>query len=80
MYCNGIKKVYQYECRFSFDGITTFQTTMSISNKLSINLTPLRLHSSSSVRIPNSVSNFQNLLPSVITKHLNLQSASSVNV
>ena len=35
---------------------------------LSINVTPLRLHFASSVRIPHSVNNFRNLIPSIRTR------------
>ena len=77
-YCSNFKD--RNECRISFDYITTYKTTMSIANSLSINLTPLRLKPASSVRIPHSVRNFQNLLPSVRIKTLNLQSASSDNL
>ena len=30
-----------------------------------LNISPIRLHSASSVRIPNSVNNFQNMLPTI---------------
>ena len=55
--CDGLSaSLYnRYECRFSLDGITTLHTTMIITNRLKITLTPLRLHSASSVRIPNSI-------------------------
>ena len=48
---------------------------MTITNRLKITLTPPRLHSASSVRIPNSNNNFRTLIPA-----LNLLSASSVNL
>ena len=32
----------RFECRFSLDGITTLHTTMTITNRLKITLTPLR--------------------------------------
>ena len=53
---------------------------MTITNRLKITLTPLRLHSASSVRIPNSINNFGTLLPAVKLRPLNLLSASSVNL
>ena len=53
---------------------------MTITNRLKITLTPLRLHSASSVRIPNSINNSQTLLPAVRLRPLNLLSASSVNL
>ena len=65
---------------FSLDGITTFHTTMTITNRLKIILTPLRLRSVSSVRIPNSINNFRTLIPAVGLRPLNLLSAPSVNL
>ena len=53
---------------------------MTITNRLKITLTPLRLHSASSVRIPNSFSNFRTLIPAVRLRPFNLLSASSVNL
>ena len=53
---------------------------MTITNKLRKTLTPLRLHSASSVRIPNSINNFRTLIPAVRLRPLNLLSASSVNL
>ena len=70
----------RYECRFSLDGITTLHTTMTITNRLKITLTPLRLHSASSVRIPNSINNFRTLIPALRLRPLNLLSASTVNL
>ena len=69
-----------YEGRFSLDGITTLHTTMTITNGLKITLTPLRLYSASSVRIPNSINNFRTLIPALRLRPLNLLSASSVNL
>ena len=43
-------------------------------------LTPLRLHSAFSVRIPNSINNFRTLIPAVRLRPLNLLSASTVNL
>ena len=63
-----------------FDGITNFQTIMSITNSLTISLTPVRLHFVSSVRIPRSVHNFRNLIPSVKLQPLNPGSTSSINL
>ena len=51
---------------------------MSITNRLSINLTPIRLHSVSSVRIPHSVNDFKSFLPSVRIRPLKSYSASNV--
>ena len=55
---------------------------MTITNRLKIHvtLTPLRLHSASSVRIPNSINNFRTLIPALRLRPLNLLSASSVNL
>ena len=53
---------------------------MTITNRLKIILTPLRLHSASSVRIPNSINSFRTLIPAVRLRPLNLLSASSVNL
>ena len=52
---------------------------MTITNRLKITLTPLRLHSASSIRIPNSINNFRTLIPALRLRPLNLLSASSVN-
>ena len=53
---------------------------MTITNRLRITLTPLRLHSASSVRIPNSINNFRTLISAVKLRPLNILSASSVNL
>ena len=53
---------------------------MTIIKRLGITLTPLRLHAASSVRIPYSNNNFQNLLPTVRVTPLHLFSASTVNL
>ena len=53
---------------------------MTITNRLKITLTLLRLHSASSVQIPNSINNFQTLIPAQRLRPLNLLSASSVNL
>ena len=53
---------------------------MTITNRLKITLTPPRLHSASSVRIPNSINNFRTLIPALRLRPLNLLSASSVNL
>ena len=55
-------------------------TSMTITKRLGITLTPLRLHAASTVRIPHSTNNFQNLLPTVRVTPLNLFSASTVNL
>ena len=53
---------------------------MTITKRLGITLTPLRLQAASTVRIPHSTNNFQNLLPTVRVTPLNLFSASTVNL
>ena len=53
---------------------------MTITNGLRITLTPLRLHSASSVRIPYSINNFRPLMPAVRLRPLNVLSTSSVNL
>ena len=55
---------------------------MTITNRLRITLTPLRLHvhSASPVRIPNFINNFRTLIPAVRLRPLNLLSPSSVNL
>ena len=65
---------------FSITGINTELPTMTITKRLGITLTPLRLHAASTVRIPHSTNNFQNLLPTVRVTPLNLFSASTVNL
>ena len=52
---------------------------MTITNRLKITLTALRLHSASSVRIPNYI-NFRTLIPALGLRPLNLLSVSSVNL
>ena len=51
---------------------------MRITNSLTIALTPARLHSVSSVPIPDSFHNFRNLIPSVKLQPFNLGSTSFV--
>ena len=70
----------RYECRALFGSINTELPTMTITKRLGITLTPLRLHAASTVRIPRSTNNFQNLLPTVRVTPLNLFSASTVNL
>ena len=53
---------------------------MSITNRLSINLTPIRLNSMSSVRISYSVNDFKSFLPFVSIRPLNLYSTSRINL
>ena len=60
--------------------VTTLHITMTVTNRLKITLTPLRLHSASSLRIPNSINNFRTLIPALRLRPLNLLSASSVNL
>ena len=56
------------------------RTNMTISNRVKITITPLRLHAASSVRIPNSTHSFRTFLPTVRIRPLNLFSASSVDL
>ena len=70
----------RYECRASFGSINTELPTMTVTKRLGIPLTPLRLHAASTVRIPHSTKNFQNVLPTVRVTPLNLFSASTVNL
>ena len=48
--------------------------------QIKITLTPLRLHSASSVRILNSINDFRTLIPALRLRPLNLLLASSVNL
>ena len=83
-FCITIKCIFlfynRYECRAPFGSINTILPTMTITKRLGITLTPLRLHAASTVRIPHSTNNFQNLLPTVRVTPLNLFSASTVNL
>ena len=54
-------------------------TGMNITNKFKLSISPLRLHSASSVGIPHSINNFRVMLPSVLVSPINLFSAASVN-
>ena len=53
---------------------------MSISNRLSINLTHIRLHSVSSVWIPHSVNDFKSFISFVRLRSLYLYSNSRINL
>ena len=53
---------------------------MTITNRVKITISPLRLHAASSVRIPTSTHNFRTLLPTVRIRPLDLFSASSVDL
>ena len=47
-------------------GMILTHTTFMISTKLvKLHISPIRLHSASSVRIPSSVNNFRNMLPTI---------------
>ena len=52
---------------------------MSITNRFTLTISPLRLHSASSVRIPHSINNFRTMLPPVLVRPINLFPAASVN-
>ena len=70
----------RYECHSFLDGITPIHTNMTITNRVKITISPLRLHAASSVRIPTSTHSFRTLLPTVRIRPLNLFSASSVDL
>ena len=70
----------RYECHSFLDGITPIDTNMTITNRVKITISPLRLHAASSVRIPTSAHSFRTLLPTVRLRPLNLFSASSVDL
>ena len=53
---------------------------MTITNRVNISISPLRLHAASSVRIPTSTHSFRTLLPTIRIRSLNLFSASSVDL
>ena len=53
---------------------------MSFPKRISIFISPLRLHFASSVQIPFSTRNFNTMFPSVQIRPLNILSASSVNL
>ena len=53
---------------------------MSFSKRINISISPLRLHSASTVLIPSSTRKFNTMLPSIKIPPLNTLSASSVNL
>ena len=53
---------------------------MSITNRLKITISPIRLHSASSLQIPRSTVKFNSLLPTVNVLPLNFPSVSSINL
>ena len=53
---------------------------MSITNTLKITISPIRLHSASSLQIPRSAARFNSLLPTVNISPLKLHSVSSINL
>ena len=53
---------------------------MSITNRLKITISPIRLHSASSLQIPRSTARFNSLLPSINVSPLKLHSVSSINL
>ena len=53
---------------------------MSITNRLKITISPIRLHSASSLQIPRSTARFNSLLPTVNISPLKLHSVSSINL
>ena len=55
-------------------------SNITITDRLKITISPLRLHAASSVRIPNSTHSFRTLLPTVRIRPLKLFSVSCVNL
>ena len=53
---------------------------MSITNRLKITISPIRLHSAPSLQIPRSIARFNSLLPTVNVSPLKLHSVSSINL
>ena len=53
---------------------------MSITNRLKVTISPIRLHSASSLQIPRSTARFNSLLPTVNVSPLKLHSVSSINL
>ena len=53
---------------------------MSITNRLKITISPIRLHSASSLQIPRSTARLNSLLPTVNVSPLQLHSVSSINL
>ena len=53
---------------------------MSITNRIKITISPIRLHSPSSLQIPRSTARFNSLLPTVNVSPLKLHSVSSINL
>ena len=53
---------------------------MSITYRLKITISPIRLHSASSLQIPRSTARFNSLLPTVNVSPLKLHSVSSINL
>ena len=61
--------------------VSQLYNRMSITNRFTLIISPLRLHSASSVRIPHSINNLRStsMLPSVSVRPINLFSVASVN-
>ena len=53
---------------------------MSITNRLKITISPIRLHSASSLQIPRSTARFNSQLPTVNVSPLKLHAVSSINL
>ena len=53
---------------------------MSIMNRLKYTISPIRLHSASSLQIPRTTARFNSLLLTVKVSPLNLNSISSINL
>ena len=70
----------RYECCFSSDSILSASNNVRIKNRFIVTVSPLRLHSASSVQIPHSTSRFNSLLPTVNVTSLKIHSVSSINL
>ena len=78
--CNFILMTVMNVTLFSTVSPHPIHINMTITNRVKITISPLRLHAASSVRIPTSTHSFRTLLPTVRIRPLNLFSASSVDL
>ena len=69
----------RYECCFSMYGIN-FKLNDKLPKTVKILLSPLRLHSASSIQIPQSTNRYNFMLPSVYVSPLKLHSATKINL
>ena len=70
----------RYEYCFLSNGITSYNKQLYITNRLKITISPIRLHSASSLQISRSTARFNSLLPTVNVSPLKLHSVSSINL